>query len=571
MRFRKIRKIGRWKNWRLISVVISCFTFGLFVGWVGNTDQIKEEIELRVDHAPPDAREDWMDNREGIEILGRKKLSVKDEKVIQPFSRIPPNYEKIVLPPRAPTNKFDIEPYRIMKRNKVSGKEGAHHFMLFIVKSAPIHTTRREVIRKTWGAVKEVDGLLFNTIFVVGQVDPNSPLQHILEKENKINGDMLQTGTPEGYINLPSKVLSAMQWLISKSSQISSDFYTFTDDDCVMNIANIVDFFGNLPFEDDENDSSKRFDRSKSSQSIKEIQTIELYKKKKVNEVTLPPLEAKKLTKSIINEVKYEDSKRQLYDSFEGEQRSKEGDEDDVAENLEIYAAMDPNAKIQIERIEKDDANFDQNESLYGDIPIISNFKQYTSNFMPHNYNPAYKNNSYNLIQYLETALQEKDPGIIFRKHRLVPDGLYCGFSYDPQGKPHRRMTDKWGVTKEQYSFDVYPSFCHGGMYTMSGNLMTSIFAISTVTDYHSYHLEDVLITGILREKTGVPDSKMIRRGTDPKVKPLMYYVWDSGPRVLLKMARKWKFYNRPLFSKRFAMEALRNGEVISWNNYGKS
>ena len=71
--------------------------------------------------------------------------------------------------------------------------------MLFIVKSSPIHTTRRDVIRKTWGAVKVVDGLLLNTIFVVGNVGKNQPIQDMLFKENEYYGDMLQIDAFEGY------------------------------------------------------------------------------------------------------------------------------------------------------------------------------------------------------------------------------------------------------------------------------------------------------------------------------------------------------------------------------------
>lgn len=75
----------------------------------------------------------------------------------------------------------------------------SQYFMLFIVKTSPLHTTRRDVIRKTWGAVKVVDGLLLNTIFVVGNVGSNQAVQNMLEKESQVHGDMLQSDALEGY------------------------------------------------------------------------------------------------------------------------------------------------------------------------------------------------------------------------------------------------------------------------------------------------------------------------------------------------------------------------------------
>lgn len=71
--------------------------------------------------------------------------------------------------------------------------------MLFVVKTAPVHTNRREVIRRTWGSVKVIDGRMYNTIFVVGNVGSNSQMQKSLEKEHAVYGDLLQTDATEGY------------------------------------------------------------------------------------------------------------------------------------------------------------------------------------------------------------------------------------------------------------------------------------------------------------------------------------------------------------------------------------
>lgn len=96
---------------------------------------------------------------------------------------------------------------------------------------------------------------------------------------------------------------------------------------------------------------------------------------------------------------------------------------------------------------------------------------------------------------------------------------IYCGFNFNSKGTPVRQKKNKWFVStrdqlpdifksrfhtryfrfvdKDQYSYQRYPAFCHGGMYTMKSILVRSILCASEITNITQFPLEDVLITGM--------------------------------------------------------------------------
>ena len=62
-----------------------------------------------------------------------------------------------------------------------------------------------------------------------------------IEEEGRKYGDILQARVPDDYKGLPLKVLSAYQWIRDEWGD-RSDFYSFTDDDCVLNLPRIYDY-----------------------------------------------------------------------------------------------------------------------------------------------------------------------------------------------------------------------------------------------------------------------------------------------------------------------------------------
>ncbi|XP_039248500.2 uncharacterized protein LOC120326305 [Styela clava] len=131
---------------------------------------------------------------------------------------------------------------------------------------------------------------------------------------------------------------------------------------------------------------------------------------------------------------------------------------------------------------------------------------------------------------------------------------IYCGFLYDRDNKAIRAEKSKWSMSAWQYSERYYPTFCHGGMYTMKQPMLKTLYCISEVTNTSGFHLEDVLITGILREKIGEGDVniKPVTTNTGKRL-DLMYYPWDdNAARTLWKMNHKWIAWNRTLSQYRY-------------------
>lgn len=126
------------------------------------------------------------------------------------------------------------EPVTVLE-NKGSGYD-----VVFLVKSKPTNVDKRKAIRSTWGSVSVFRGKTMCVIFVVGLAG-TVQIEEELQSEIQTNGDVLQLSVEEDFVNLPKKSLSAFYWL-SRSVPPLSKLYTITDDDCVINIVNMVEF-----------------------------------------------------------------------------------------------------------------------------------------------------------------------------------------------------------------------------------------------------------------------------------------------------------------------------------------
>ena len=51
-------------------------------------------------------------------------------------------------------------------------------------------------------------------------------------------------------------------------------------------------------------------------------------------------------------------------------------------------------------------------------------------------------------------------------------------------------------ISEETYSLSHYPTFCHGGMWTVSQQLMQELYSMAEKTNRSGFHLEDVYVTG---------------------------------------------------------------------------
>ncbi|CAK8693038.1 beta-1,3-galactosyltransferase 5-like [Clavelina lepadiformis] len=108
---------------------------------------------------------------------------------------------------------------------------------MIFVKSAAGNTARREWIRRTWGSIKYLEGIRFDTVFVVGR--PEGVTKALVEEEYERNHDMLLLDEPDNYRNISLKTLASMQWA---SENLPDDyFYTSADDDFLVYMDRVRD------------------------------------------------------------------------------------------------------------------------------------------------------------------------------------------------------------------------------------------------------------------------------------------------------------------------------------------
>ena len=87
-------------------------------------------------------------------------------------------------------------------------------------------------------------------------------------------------------------------------------------------------------------------------------------------------------------------------------------------------------------------------------------------------------------------------------QHLAIPkEGVITGncLKYE---KPHRDPKSKWYVTYEEFSASSYPHICLGPSYLLSGNAVPKLAHAIKTTPF--FWLEDVFLTGFVREKAGV-------------------------------------------------------------------
>lgn len=88
---------------------------------------------------------------------------------------------------------------------------------------------------------------------------------------------------------------------------------------------------------------------------------------------------------------------------------------------------------------------------------------------------------------------------------------IVCGFVKGVDEKVVRfddPIYSKWAISKEAYRWTKFPTYCHGGVYTTSVNVISQLYVLSRREKL--LHLDDVFITGVLRWKIGMPDNLVV-------------------------------------------------------------
>jgi len=133
-------------------------------------------------------------------------------------------------------------------------------------------------------------------------------------------------------------------------------------------------------------------------------------------------------------------------------------------------------------------------------------------------------------------------------KNRTKMNNIHCGFAFSELISPVRDEKSKYYISRETYSSDLFPPFCHGGMVVLSHNHLIKLYETSLITEKGDLILEDVYIYGILRykylNKTKEAEFKLVKSteevgGTFFPKKKLVYHL-DNRDSLSKDMRKKW-------------------------------
>ncbi|XP_075058475.1 UDP-GlcNAc:betaGal beta-1,3-N-acetylglucosaminyltransferase 7 [Mixophyes fleayi] len=115
--------------------------------------------------------------------------------------------------------------------------------LLIVVKSIITQHDRRDVIRKTWGKEKKLNGKKIRTLFLLGTAmkeEERANYQKLLDFENQIYGDILQWNFLDSFFNLTLKEVHFLKWMTIYCHRVT---YIFKgDDDVFVSPNNVLDF-----------------------------------------------------------------------------------------------------------------------------------------------------------------------------------------------------------------------------------------------------------------------------------------------------------------------------------------
>ncbi|XP_078481953.1 beta-1,3-galactosyltransferase 1 [Ciona intestinalis] len=107
---------------------------------------------------------------------------------------------------------------------------------------------------------------------------------------------------------------------------------------------------------------------------------------------------------------------------------------------------------------------------------------------------------------------------------------IQCGHILARHAKVLRR--GKWAVSPEIYDLPYYPPYCWGPCFIMSKDIAEKIYLTSCHT-HSDFAIDDVFVSGVLREKIGVPLGRM--------PKGSCVYLDNKNSNIKAKFLSEWK------------------------------
>lgn len=109
-------------------------------------------------------------------------------------------------------------------------------FLVLMVPVEPNNFYAREVIRKTWGKDRVVQGKVILTLFILG-LNGGVDVER-LKQENQQHHDLIQSNFIDTYLNLTIKTMVIMDWLATRCP--TAVYAMKVDSDIFLNIDNLV-------------------------------------------------------------------------------------------------------------------------------------------------------------------------------------------------------------------------------------------------------------------------------------------------------------------------------------------
>ncbi|XP_004873378.1 N-acetyllactosaminide beta-1,3-N-acetylglucosaminyltransferase 3 isoform X2 [Heterocephalus glaber] len=116
-------------------------------------------------------------------------------------------------------------------------------FLLLAIKSSPANYERRDIVRRTWGQERQVQGATLRRLFLVGtSANPHeaTKVNRLLALEAREYGDILQWDFHDTFFNLTLKQVLFLEW--QKTRCPDASFVLNGDDDVFAHTDNMVAF-----------------------------------------------------------------------------------------------------------------------------------------------------------------------------------------------------------------------------------------------------------------------------------------------------------------------------------------
>ncbi|XP_074529001.1 N-acetyllactosaminide beta-1,3-N-acetylglucosaminyltransferase 3-like [Halichoeres trimaculatus] len=127
-------------------------------------------------------------------------------------------------------------------------------FLLLVVKSSPQSHDRREILRRTWAAERQQNGVWIRRVFIIGTRGSGfekERLNKVLDLERNQYKDILQWDFNDTFFNLTLKQILFLEWMERNCPK--ARFLLNGDDDVFVNTNNVVKYLQSL----EVNDGSK--------------------------------------------------------------------------------------------------------------------------------------------------------------------------------------------------------------------------------------------------------------------------------------------------------------------------